>query len=107
MRTFTVHTADELVARWRAKAERSRTVWQDESCAHVVEVCADELEALLLASLELEAAHHGDPDALWPEAGAVWEAEGTTWVHCADGVARELAGDDPNALREWQQGLRT
>lgn len=62
MRTLTVHTADELVARWRLRAERLRTEWGDVSTAHAIDCCAVELEAILLASMELEAAHHGDPE---------------------------------------------
>lgn len=63
MRTLTVHTADELVTRWRTGAAQRRALWGEmDERAHAVEICANELEAILLASVELEAAHHGDPE---------------------------------------------
>jgi hypothetical protein len=54
MRTLTVHTADELVERWRIRALRWRFAWGDVSTADAVEACADELEAVLRVAMEAE-----------------------------------------------------
>ncbi len=75
MRTLTLHTADELVERWRRRAVAAAenaidsaakgwdfTAGYGEGMAQGYRVAAAELLAILAASMELEAAHHGDPE---------------------------------------------
>jgi hypothetical protein len=88
MRTLTVHTADELAVRWKRKAMQlmesedalesmGRNGEALKAAAQAYRVCAVELQALLAVSMELEAAHHGDPEPrndvaegnVWPEDG--------------------------------------
>ena len=82
MRTLTVHTADDLLTRWKEKAfrldlsaaERDHTTSQgrqlaglDRERAQAYRVCAAELAAIVAVSMELEASHHGDPEPnRWP-----------------------------------------
>lgn len=72
MRTLTVHTADELAVRWKRKASdlnaAARTTRTPTEAARLLDVaqayrvCAAELDAITAVSMELEAAHHGDPE---------------------------------------------
>jgi hypothetical protein len=72
MRTLTVHTADELAQRWRRLAhvldgQAAETALPEAAprireIAQTYRVCASELMALVAVSMELEAAHHGDPE---------------------------------------------
>lgn len=64
MRTLTLHTAADLVERWRSKASVGARVGTDydRGMAHAYRVAATELEPLCAVSMELEAAHHGDPE---------------------------------------------
>lgn len=81
MRTLTLHTADELVERWKRRAfELDHPSHPDRTAAQAYRVCAAELMAIVAVSMELEAAHHGDP-----------EQEETALA---------------NALFEWSQGRR-
>jgi hypothetical protein len=76
MRTLTVQTADELAVRWKRKAfdlnasaKEARTPTEAARLLDVAQayrVCAAELDAITLVSMELEAAHHGDPDRCDP-----------------------------------------
>ena len=69
MRTLTVHTADELATRWKRRAMELA-----DSClgagdyeagmAQGYRVAAAELQAICAVSMEMEAAHHGDPEGL-------------------------------------------
>jgi hypothetical protein len=131
MRTLTVHTADELAQRWKRQAfdldqrahrhaddsiGRMLTALDAEK-AQVFRVCATELQAIVAASMEMEAAHHGDPE---PDNDV---AEGNVWPRIGDPFAQtvvEVVGggadaepemeteivSDPNALMEWSQGRR-
>jgi hypothetical protein len=97
MRTLTLHTADDLAVRWKRKAfelgERAMSYPQhrigrhlaalDREAAQAYRVCATELDAIVAVSMELEAAHHGDPE---PEL--------------------ETETVSPNALLDWSQGNR-
>lgn len=72
MRTLTVHTADELAVRWKrmalkltAEAESTEVAGAGvaiRAAAEAYRVCAVELQALAAVTMELEAAHHGDPE---------------------------------------------
>jgi hypothetical protein len=67
MRTLTVHTADELLTRWKRKAAELMVADTDpglyeEGLAHGYRVAAAELAAIVAVSMEMEAAHHGDPE---------------------------------------------
>jgi hypothetical protein len=73
MKTLSVHTAEELIGRWRLRAERWRSGYNDVSTAHAIDCCAVELEAILMAHMELEAAHHGDPE---PSRSFSWSGRG-------------------------------
>jgi hypothetical protein len=123
MRTLTVYTAESLVERWKARAERLRTVYGDVGTAHQIECCAAELEAILAASMEMEAAHHGDPEPdttcsrcgenISPNAVGGWAnfdrvamGAGHYAVLCPDGIHTHSPEADPNALLEWSQGVR-
>ncbi len=113
MRTLTLHTADELVERWRARAERRRTVWGDPDGAHQIECCATELAAILAASMEMEAAHHGDPEplSLTSPPGTGWTGRPGDCRVCGVGLPQHhfqcpVPEADPNALREWLAGER-
>lgn len=98
VRTLTIHTADELVTRWKAKAHQLdldadanpvRTSYLvDTARAQAYRVCAAELAAIVAVSMELEAAHHGDPEV--------------------DRFASDDAedADAANALMDWSQGRR-
>ena len=72
MRTLTVHTADELLARWKRRAcelmvADTKPGAFEEGVAHGYRICAAELMALVAVSMELEATHHGDPEPnRWP-----------------------------------------
>jgi hypothetical protein len=71
VRTLTLHTANELALRWKAKAARlnadsvaAETVTERARLLDVAtayRACAAELDAITAVSMELEAAHHGDP----------------------------------------------
>jgi hypothetical protein len=78
MRTLALHTADELAVRWKRWAEHLSAEIADsdrfvanmgdyergykEGRAQAYRVAAAELQALTAVSMELEAAHHGDPE---------------------------------------------
>ena len=76
MRTLDIHAADELVTRWKRRAfeldlsaERRPTDRigrllrdLDREKAQGMRVCAAELAAVVAVTMELEAAHHGDPE---------------------------------------------
>jgi hypothetical protein len=77
MRTLTLHTADALITRWKARAhaldleagkrpadDRIERMLAGEARAQAqaLRVCAAELAAICAASMELEAAHHGDSE---------------------------------------------
>ena len=107
MRTLTVHTADELVERWKRRAIKLLADPTDdyfEGMAQGYRVCAAELMGILAVAMEQEAAHHDDPEppddvCQNPDHGnhrfAVG-AECMSWDNPAD----------PNALLEWSQGQR-
>ena len=63
--------------------------------AQAYRVCAAELQALVAVSMEMEAAHGGDPEPE-PECPACPQPRG----HSGPCVF------DPNALLEWSQGRR-
>lgn len=109
MRTLTLHTAADLVERWRSKASVGARVGTDydRGMAHAYRVAATELEALCAVSMELEAAHHGDheccPNCGEPgDPGHHWLAEAEAYV-C---FGRDSEHLDENALMEWAQGRR-
>lgn len=67
MRTLTLHTADDLVVQWKRRAmELADTVLgagdYEAGLAQGYRVAAAELAAIVAVSMELEAAHHGDPE---------------------------------------------
>jgi hypothetical protein len=79
MRTLNLHTADALVTRWKKRAfdldQRAEQGYEnphpgvarlladlDRERAQGYRVCAAELAAIVAVSMELEAAHHGDPE---------------------------------------------
>lgn len=105
MRTLTVHTADELATRWKRRAfdlnNESRNARTTTEKARLLDVaqayrcCAAELDAITAVSMELEAAHHGDPE---PEVITVSDDEGLL-IRCDPSTAA-------NALMEWSQGER-
>ena len=64
MKTLSIHTCDELVERWKRWAEElddGRMGTYEAGKAQGYRVCATELMAVISVSMELEAAHHGDP----------------------------------------------
>lgn len=81
MKTLTLHTADELLTRWKTKAHQLDLAAEGfstaalklpfQEAAQAYRVCAAELAAIVAVSMELEAAHHGDPDNDVAE-GNVW-----------------------------------
>ena len=78
MRTLTLHTADALVERWKgwamdsqkaAEAMEGRADYNrgyEHGKAQAYRVAAAELMAICAVSMELEAAHHGDPEPCSP-----------------------------------------
>jgi hypothetical protein len=84
MRTLTLHTADDLVERWKRRAEELSAAegvsgpyergYKDGE-AQAYRCAAAELMAIVAVSMELEAAHHGDPENDVAE-GDVWPREG-------------------------------
>ena len=74
MRTLTVHTADDLIARWKGWAMDSQVAAEamegrpgynrgyEHGKAQAYRVAAAELMAIVAVSMELEATHHGDPE---------------------------------------------
>lgn len=89
MRTLTLHTADELAVRWKRRAvELEGTNAYEQGKAQGYRVCAAELLAIVAVSMELEAAHHGDPEV--------------------DRFPSDDAedADAANALLDWSQGRR-
>lgn len=71
MRTLNVYTVDELVERWKRRAVNLAdpgTVLgsgqYEQGQAQAYRCAAAELMAILAASMEMEAAHHGDPEVV-------------------------------------------
>jgi hypothetical protein len=78
MRTLTLHTADELAARWKRQAaelsergalralkggHNNRLMSDlDNQQAQTLRCCASELQALVAVSMEQAAIDHGDPE---------------------------------------------
>jgi hypothetical protein len=111
MRTLTVYTADALVERWKRRAVELVTdldrLGDDlgdyergykEGEAQAYRCAAAELMAILAASMEMEAAHHGDPE---PVCVICHKVGHDTNEHFEDDPEA-----DPNALLEWSQGMR-
>jgi hypothetical protein len=95
MRTLTVHTADELVERWKRRAMDREAVAArviigngdyEMGEAQAYRCAAAELMALLAASMEMEATHHGDPEPV-------------DWSSYPE-------PEDPNGILEWLLGQR-
>lgn len=113
MRTLTVQTADELVERWKRRAAKLGRITHSTPSDYELgqsygyRAAAAELMALVAVTMELEAAHHGDPECCPNcdepgDPGHHWLAEAEAYV-C---FGRDSEHLDENALMEWAQGRR-
>jgi hypothetical protein len=115
VRTLNVYTVDELVERWKRRAMNL----EDDPAGHspyeygyangqaqAYRCAAAELMAILAASMEMEAAHHGDPEP--DESGCrIGRPACLGNVRCGEDTPCFLRrAADANALMEWSQGLR-
>jgi hypothetical protein len=70
MRTLDLHTADDLAVRWKKRAAEAAASCNagDEfdgyyaGLAEAYRAAAAELDAVAAVTMEMEAAHHGDPE---------------------------------------------
>ena len=96
MRTLTVHTADELVERWKRQAIKLLADPADdyfEGMAQGYRVCAAELMGILAVAMELEATHHGNPEPV-------------DWSSYPGRIDGDPEPEDPNGILEWLLGQR-